>query len=461
MTKDQFKEICRVVMPTLAALGCLAGFVTMVGTITFDALPVALKVKTGEAYPLGPWITGSILLLIALVAGIWTLVILKPIESGDMRADSDATFTRYLIGIGYFLFVDAVVNMVAIAGIAHSGRLEQIFPVGDGALKSEPVSKGAVSWLEGFLRFFGWTDSEKPTVLTVILMLSLGMALLGALLYFAKALWNKFDAQIELFDRNVFWGGLWFRLAEAIVFTIALFLFFQFRGANKTINYLPMIGLLVGLTVKSSEALIFGLAERVLASITGLIEGRPATPAPPAAPALTITKIKPTKARPGGDVTVEGSSFGPTQAKGGIVIDGVLQTPPITVKSWTDTAITFALPGPPMPQGWSLGKKVLRVRREDGTDSNSVSFELLRQGPSIAGLAAAHGALTLKGADFGTSSGTVKINDKPSQVKSWADTSITLDNPDQMQPGATVSVKVFLPDDPDAPAATVANCPVS
>lgn len=280
-----------VIVSTATALLFLAGAVVIVGTLTFNAIPAAFSPEKAPAFPLAPWVFGGFCLACALIGGMIMLACLPPPEEGkDKLAASDAMFTRYLIGIGYFLFVDAVVNMVAFAGIASSGKLDLIFPLGNGTLKN-PVAEvtAAASWFDQILNWLNWLQhTDEPVILMLILMLSLGMAILGALFFFANALWTKFKQPEILFDRNIFWGGLWFRLAEAIVFTIAFFLFLQFQGWRDAIKYMPMIALFIGMTVKSSEALVFGLAERLLASVTALVpspkNSPPPKPIPPQAP---------------------------------------------------------------------------------------------------------------------------------------------------------------------------------
>lgn len=298
MSTENPRAVHQIVTTSLAALGFLGGLILIVGTLTFNAIPVALHSPyvQGNAFPFWPWFIGSILLLLALAMGIQTLANLPPVQKVEDKPDatdaekaalekvavSDVLFTRYLIGIGYFLFVDAVVNMVAFAGIASSGKLGLVFPLGNGTLKDTVAVPVAANWFEEILRWLNWLQHpDEPVILTVILMLSLGMAILGALFFFANALWTKFKQPDVFFDRNIFWGGLWFRLAEAIVFTIAVFLFLQFQGYQSAIKYMPMIALFIGMTVKSSEALVFGLAERLLASVAGLVQGPKVPPTPP------------------------------------------------------------------------------------------------------------------------------------------------------------------------------------
>lgn len=242
-----------------------------------------------------------ILGIAALILGILSLHGLNSLDPAEMpteerrRKASDALYSRYLVGLGFFLFVDAMINMVAFAGFAASGKLNEIFPLGDGALDSKAIpEEGVLHWIATYLKTL-FSGGQDRIVLTAILSLSLGMALLGALLFFAKSLWDKYEARQEIFDSNIFWAGLWFRLAEAITFTVAMFLFFRFNGYKTAITCLPMIALFLGLTVKSSENLIFGLAERLLASVTSLVQpgaaARPSTPAtsPPAPPSPSGT----------------------------------------------------------------------------------------------------------------------------------------------------------------------------
>lgn len=306
MSTEKSRAAHHIVMTGLTALSFLAGLILIVGILTFNAIPVALHspFAPAEAFPVRPLSIGIGLLLFALAMGIAMLATLPTIEPEQKPdatdeekraakvAASDEMFTRYLIGIGYFLFVDAVVNMVAFAGIASSGKLNLIFPLGNGKLNGSTDTPAVTNWFDQILGWLNWLQhTDEPVILTVILMLSLGMAILGALFFFANALWTKFKQPEIFFDRNIFWGGLWFRLAEAIVFTIAVFLFLQFQGWRDAIKYMPMIALFIGMTVKSSEALIFGAAERLLASVTGLVQTPKPPPAAPQVPPPALPRV--------------------------------------------------------------------------------------------------------------------------------------------------------------------------
>lgn len=279
---NMIKNTHQAVLMSVAAFVFLCFIIDLVMVLAASLDESRPSMSRGEAWLLGLLGVGT------LVLGALTLHRLDPIDPAKMpdtrqrREASDALFSRYLVGLGFFVFVDAVINMVAFAGFAHSGKLNRIFPLGDGTLDSRPISEGGIFHSMRLL-FNAWVHGEQERlVLTAILALSLGMALLGALLFFAKSLWDKYESGQEIFDSNIFWAGLWFRLAEAITFTVAIFLFLRFKGYTTAISCLPMIALFLGLTVKSSENLVFGLAERLLASITSLVHPRAtATTAPP------------------------------------------------------------------------------------------------------------------------------------------------------------------------------------
>src|SRR5688572_22429160 len=99
MNEDQKKLLNQIVMPTLAALFFLVGAATIIGTLTFHAVPAAFQ-KKGEGvellvgFPWLPWTIAGICLLLALVTAIWTVATIPPPDrNADARAVSDAAFT--------------------------------------------------------------------------------------------------------------------------------------------------------------------------------------------------------------------------------------------------------------------------------------------------------------------------------------------------------------------------------
>jgi hypothetical protein len=75
----------------------------------------------------------------------------------------------------------------------------------------------------------------------------------------------------EPFDTNRFWGGLWFRLGEAVLFTLVVFLLGV--GSTKlTGASLLLVALLLGMFVKTGEGLIAGIAEKVFAAVSTIVK---------------------------------------------------------------------------------------------------------------------------------------------------------------------------------------------
>lgn len=112
----------------------------------------------------------------------------------------------------------------------------------------------------------------------IILLASVGLAALGSLFFTADALREKRDANDEDFSVRAFWGGLWFRMGESILFALVLFLLLAGNQSNgssdsydRYFGLFPLIALLMGMFVKSGERLIFGIAHRLFAAVEALV----------------------------------------------------------------------------------------------------------------------------------------------------------------------------------------------
>ena len=83
----------------------------------------------------------------------------------------------------------------------------------------------------------------------------------------------------EEFIVAYFWSGLWFRIAQAEVYTIVLFLAIwggslsseTGQGGAALLLGLPLLALVVGLFVRAAEELIAGIAERLFAVVRALL----------------------------------------------------------------------------------------------------------------------------------------------------------------------------------------------
>jgi hypothetical protein len=271
-TRKTYYLLGRVIAPPVAGLGLLIGIVNITLSLMYVTLPRMLAGQWAQViWPdiFTPF--SSMMLVIAASAAVWSLLALERF-SDEPVALSDAMFSRYLIGLGYFLLVTAIVTMIAIVALAQTGFLEAVLRVG---AATPPAGSPAAAAVDP-------AAVQRDNVLQgVLLLMALVMTLLGALFYFANSLWKKFKDPTVLFDRNVFWAGLWFRLSEAIVFTIAVFVFLRYEGKKDLVGFLPMLGLFIGMTVKSSEVLIFGLLERGLAAVSTLVQSAPKPSEPP------------------------------------------------------------------------------------------------------------------------------------------------------------------------------------
>src|SRR4029450_13952027 len=74
----------------------------------------------------------------------------------------------------------------------------------------------------------------------------------------------------ETFDRRLFWGGLWFRIAEALLFNLVFFLVLRYYAPDRYLLLL-LVSLMVGLFLKAGEWLVSGGAARAIASIQALV----------------------------------------------------------------------------------------------------------------------------------------------------------------------------------------------
>jgi hypothetical protein len=107
------------------------------------------------------------------------------------------------------------------------------------------------------------------------------MAVQGALFFFCNSIWQKVadtgeSQSQEPFSAGEYWGGLWFRLGEAVIFTLVFLLFMLARpvpSVNTTYS-LPVIALLIGMFLKAGEALIYGIAQRLFDGFSAFIQSQ-------------------------------------------------------------------------------------------------------------------------------------------------------------------------------------------
>lgn len=236
----------------LAAILVGIGAIFIIVIVTWQIVPHALDPAAHAAE--GPrsatflvW-GGVVTIAVGVFVGLWPL--LQPSE-GQPESEperSRALFGRGLVGLGYVFLLDGILTLIAFAGFASTGILDQIFPV---------LARDSVA------------PDVPDLVVGIRLVISLAMSILGALFFVSNSLRRKRQRD-DVYDSSKFWSGLWFRLGEAVIFTVVFFLAFrqQITGGDQ---FLPLIALLLGMFVTTGETLVFGLAQRVLRAAAALV----------------------------------------------------------------------------------------------------------------------------------------------------------------------------------------------
>jgi hypothetical protein len=89
----------------------------------------------------------------------------------------------------------------------------------------------------------------------------------------------------ERFDVHAFWSGAFFRVGEAVLFTFAFFWLLWTSGDRAHVIWMPVLGLFVGMFVRTGEAVVFRLGERLLLATQSLLPSGDAPHQPPRPPA--------------------------------------------------------------------------------------------------------------------------------------------------------------------------------
>ncbi|HYE63535.1 MAG TPA: fibronectin type III domain-containing protein [Phycisphaerales bacterium] len=178
---------------------------------------------------------------------------LLPEPRGTNEEISRENYKRCLVGLGSGLLAATIITVTALAGFAYSGVLGRIFGFARN-LSSLPPTTGPAG-----------VDTM------VLLFSSLLMALLGALFYVTNSLHEKRRKGMEDFDWSIFWSGLWYRLGEAVLFTIVFFVAIRRFAPEGSDEWLPILALFLGMSVTAGERLVFGLARRVFLAVGALL----------------------------------------------------------------------------------------------------------------------------------------------------------------------------------------------
>lgn len=250
--------------PILLAGGVL--IVTIAGT--FSIIPMVLSVSPmNRRVAVGLAAVGAVMILLAVSS------LRRHAIASESQADAEQEPTRstelygmYLVGLGFALLTMALVCSIVFGGVAWS--VASIVGGAPGpAVNTQAVMKRVPTELG---QLFGDSPDDVAFILCLFVISSI-VAMLGALFFFCTSLWTKMaEPERERFDRRMFWGGLWFRLGEALLFNLVFFLLLRTYAPDRFL-LLPLVSLFVGMFLKTGESLVAGIATRVFASIQALV----------------------------------------------------------------------------------------------------------------------------------------------------------------------------------------------
>jgi hypothetical protein len=291
----------------LASAGlCLAiGLIILVGTSSTAALARLTTLNNGPgAGEVWGWRAGFGFTAMAIGCGVWFAFRRRNYVS-DPQSDA-VRYNRHLVGIGYTLVLLALLNFVALAGFAKIDQLAKVLAVNFDDENSTADKSGNAGKP---------VDAAKPAPVhrLIFMLIAPGFAALGALFFLANSMRSKLEPfnaaaeqegpgggvttittiektdvagappatgsktevvkRLEHFDSAQFWGGLWFRMGEALLFTLVVFLFVVGSTLGKTTGaWLLLLSLLLGMFVKTGESLVSGLADKLFAAVKAIVK---------------------------------------------------------------------------------------------------------------------------------------------------------------------------------------------
>jgi hypothetical protein len=171
-------------------------------------------------------------------------------------------FLRYQIGVGFSLLLLGIVSVFVFAGLVHRLQFDSASPPLTEKLTAKQIA-------------------EIAQTCSLRIILALNMAILGALFFIANSL-RKLRICHRPFDSNVFWGGLWYRIGEAVLFTLVFLLIIHWKYKGDLLKtsteydlLLPLLALILGMFIKTGERIVFGTAERIFAAATAMLPVQP------------------------------------------------------------------------------------------------------------------------------------------------------------------------------------------
>jgi hypothetical protein len=210
-------------------------------------------------------------------------------------------FSWHRIGLGYVLFVLAFVGSFALVGLLLRGA----FPASASNLQMFAGTPEILAWLSNPLDAL-----RRVTLLNgmrrasyaagISLFIGLCLSMVGSLLWIAIRMEKKADdatseyaastrdsagIRTEAFDPARFFGGLWLRLAQALLYTLGIFLLIWTwaptapataagppAGFPMHLPWIAVYGFFIGVSVKAFETLFTSFGERLAQAAEALLK---------------------------------------------------------------------------------------------------------------------------------------------------------------------------------------------
>ena len=255
----------------LAATLLSFGLIIIVADLTSDGLEELFNAhERGETTVLYDFWTDPAILWGGGLSGAGALLAILAFgyfqPADDDRPEARLTsYNMTLMGLGFALALLGVLNFVALAGFASVGELHLIL--------NDTTEDPSLNDVRDMMR----------------MLLIPGFAALGSLFFVAGALRRKRQmlmqeiARLEArngspadrYDSAQFWGGLWYRMGEAVLFALVFYLavrsdYINVGEVNRV--WVLLVALLVGMFVKPAEQLINGLALRLFEGIKAMLK---------------------------------------------------------------------------------------------------------------------------------------------------------------------------------------------
>ncbi len=203
--------------------------------------------------------------LVFVTSGGYSVMQRSPKHAGS-------AYTPFIFGLGVLMCGVGGTGIVGVAGLIHARQLER--PMASEQVVRE-LDSDEVKERENDAVM---RESEEKRARFVLL--AGAMAFVGSLFYIALALWRKQHSEKhrEEFDVGKLISGAALRCGEAELFVLVFVLLTQVGASIEFDGWLPVMGLMLGMFVKSGERLVFNLATRIFDLAESVVPSVKATP---------------------------------------------------------------------------------------------------------------------------------------------------------------------------------------